>query len=92
MFQEARYVSLWTGNARTARRCPETSRVRGKELARVKIRDAVDPISNENKSSHRTIARIIKKQGIKKWLAKKRPILKDEHAKSRYEWYKERAE
>jgi hypothetical protein len=34
----------------------------------------------------RTIARIVKKQGIKNWLAKKRPILTKEHAKKRYEW------
>ena len=40
--------------------------------------------------SHMTIARIVKKQGIKNWLAKKRPILTKEHAKKRYEWCKAR--
>jgi hypothetical protein len=33
-----------------------------------------------------------KKQGIKKWLAKKRPILTEEHAKQRYKWCKEHVE
>jgi transposase len=39
--------------------------------------------------SHRTIARIVRKQGIKKWLAKKRPILTKEMAKARLEWCRE---
>ena len=42
--------------------------------------------------SVKTIARIVKKQGIKKWLAKKRPILTEEHAKQRYKWCKEHVE
>ena len=41
--------------------------------------------------SKKTIARIVRKQGIKKWLAKKRTILTEEHAKQHYKWCKERA-
>jgi hypothetical protein len=33
---------------------------------------------------------IVRKQGIKKWLAKKRPILTEQNAKERYKWCKER--
>lgn len=51
--------------------------------ARVKQELALD-------CSHRTIARIVKKQGIKKWLAKKRPILTEQHTRQRYKWCKER--
>jgi transposase len=39
-----------------------------------------------------TIRRIVKKQGIKKWLAKKRPILTKEHAKAHLAWCRERRE
>ena len=40
--------------------------------------------------SHRTISRIIAKHGIKKWLAKKRPLLTSEVAKKRLKWCKKR--
>jgi len=40
--------------------------------------------------SHDTIACIVKKEGIKSWLAKKRPILTKEHTKKCYKWCKAR--
>jgi len=42
--------------------------------------------------SEQTIATVVKKMGIKKWMAKKRPILMEEHARKRYKWCKERIE
>jgi transposase len=39
-----------------------------------------------------TIRRVVRKQGIKKWLAKKRPILTKEAAKARLAWCRERRE
>ena len=39
--------------------------------------------------SHDTIARILKEYGIRKWIAKKRPLLTAEHAAARLKWCKE---
>jgi transposase len=39
--------------------------------------------------SLRTIGHIVRKQGIKKWIAKKRPILTKEVAKARLKWCRE---
>jgi len=36
--------------------------------------------------SSRTIRRMLKKHGIKKWMAKKRPLLTEEHARKRLEF------
>jgi transposase len=40
--------------------------------------------------SKSTIQRFLKEQGIKKWLAAKRPLLKEEHAEKRLAWAKDR--
>ena len=39
-----------------------------------------------------TICRVVRKQGIQKWLAKRRPILTKEAAKARFAWCREHLE